>query len=312
MESKNEERIVRNSAERDDSEIDTGIEALLKIQRSISKFFMKLSYSVSYLFQVIRKRLLFLIISIIIGAGAGILLYFNTTPTYHTSMTLTSRVLDNRHCATIIENLQLIVDDESYNLLAKTLKVSEKVAEQIDEIEYANLYKIEDDKDTVLLGIPFKISLSVYDPAVIDTMQVALVNYLEDNEYSHIRKAIRKQEKELLIEKFQGEISQLDSLKGIIAASLIQRGTSSGIIFGEPLDPLNVYRESIKLYKQELELNSNLILNDNIQVISPFMAREKPDSPKLLLNIIIGGLIAFFIGFLIALRLEIKRSAKLN
>lgn len=290
-----------------DDEID-----LRAFMKTIQQVFSKLLTKFLYLFIVIQKRLKLLIIISIAGIGMGILSFLIMKPVYESSMTLTSRVLDNRHCAAIIENLQLIVDDESYNLFAKILKVSEKVAEQINEIEYANLYEIDENEDTVILGLPFKINLSVYDPAVIDTMQVALVNYLENNEYSLIRKAIRKQEQELLIEKFRGEISQLDSLKGIIAASLIQRGTSSGIIFGEPLDPLNVYRESIKLYKQELELNSNLILNDNIQVISPFIAREKPDSPKLLLNIIIGGLIAFFIGFLIALRLEIKRSAKLN
>lgn len=290
-----------------DDEIDLGA-----FMKTIQQVFSKLLTKFSYLFTVIQKRIIFLAVISIAGIVIGILSFLLMKPIYESSMTLTSRVLNNKHCAAIIENLQFIVDDESSNLLAKTLKVSEKVAEQIDDIEYATLYEIENDKDTVLLGIPFKISLSVYDPVVIDTMQIALVNYLENNEYSLIRKAIRKRNKELLIEKFQGEITQLDSLKSVVAASLIQRGTSLGIIFGEPLDPLNVYREGIKLYKQELELNSDLILNDNIQIIDGFLAREEPDWPILWLNIIIGGLIAFFIGFLIALRLETKHSEKLN
>jgi len=312
MESKNEERAVKNSPFDNDKEIDIGIEIFKKIQRAFSKVFKIFASSLLFLFQVIRKRLLLLGISAFLGAGAGILLYSNTTPTYYASMIVTSRLLKNLYCAEMIDNLQLIIDDKSYNLLAKTLKVSKKVAEQIDEIEYNNLYEIEENEDTVILGLPFKISLFVYDPVVIDTMQTAIINFLENNEYSLKRRKIRKKKFELLEGKFKKEVLELDSLKWLLASAVGQRANASGFNFGEPLDPLNVYREVINFYKKQLDYNSQQILINNIQVISPFMPREKPDSPKLLLNIIIGGLIAFFIGFLIALRLEVKRSAKLN
>ena len=95
-----------------------------------------------------------------------------------------------------------------------------------------------------------------------------------------------------------------------MANNLTPRGSASGFVFGQPLDPINVYKEQIKLFKDELELNSDLLLIDNIQVVQDFFPRPKPDSPKLEKNIYMGGVVAFLIGLTMAFSFEVKKKRK--
>ena len=78
-------------------------------------------------------------------------------------------------------------------------------------------------------------------------------------------------------------------------------------MFGEPIDPVNIYKEGIAYFQKELDLNKESILIDNIQVISDFSARDKPDSPRLWKTTGAGGSAGLLLGLLIASSLERKK-----
>ena len=261
-------------------------------------------------FIVIRKRFILCIMISILGIGVGIGLFFVQKPVYVSVLTLSSSVLNNDFCEDLILGLQSIVEDDTPELLAQRLNISVQSAKEIKKIQFHNysekLKKKYTDHDTVVLGLPFIIKADVYNPSVFDTLQKALVNYLENNDYALKRKAISKQNIISMKGKIINEIHDLDSLKFIIASSMAPRGKENGFVFGQPLDPINTFREGIGLFKEELNLNTSLILSDNIQVIEDFVPRIKPDSPRLVRNIFIYGVGGFLLGLIISFYIERK------
>ena len=266
------------------------------------------------IFRIALKRWVLLLIISLLGAGIGIGLFFLAKPVYISSFTLSSNTLSNDFCADIIEDLELIIKDNTPEVLAKKLKIDTTIAKEINALEFQNydekLKKLYKDKDTVVLGRPFKIIAYTYNNKIFSALQKALVDYLENNEYALKRKELKMNNILLMREKLKGEIHQLDSLKFVVAANLLPRGSTNGFVFGQPLDPINVYKEGINLFQDDLNLNSNLVLIDNIQVIKDFSPRAKQDSPKLVRNIVIYGFVLFVIGLIFVFFLEKKEKIK--
>lgn len=281
------------------------------IYNKIKQLFSSLGDFISSIINVIKKRFILLVLFALAGAGAGIGLFYISKPVYISSVTLTSSTLSNEYCSDMIEDLELIIKDKTPELLAKKLNIDVNSVRAIKELEFNNydekLKKIYANKDTVVLGRPFKITVYAYNNTVFDTLQNALINYLENNEYALKRKKIRVENIQLMREKLKEEIHQLDSLKFVVASNLLPRGNSTGFVFGQPIDPVNIYKEGIRLFQDDLDLNTSLVLSDNIQVIQDFSPRRKPDSPNMRRNIFTYGSILFLLGLTLAFSLERKK-----
>jgi len=251
-----------------------------------------------------------------LGAGLGVTLFFTSKPIYISTLTLTSSTLNNDFCSELINELQLFIEDDTPELLAKKLKIGMGTAKEIRKIEFDNfnekLNKKYKEEDTVVLGLPFKIKVFALNNSIFDTLQTAFVNYLENNDYALKRKEIRKQNIQLLRKKLNDQIIELDSLKNVVATNLLPRGNISGFVFGQPLDPINVYKEAIALFQNDLDLNTQYILIDNIQIINPFSIRNKPASPRLVKSITTGAIAGFLLGMLTAFILAARRRTGSN
>jgi capsular polysaccharide biosynthesis protein len=284
------------------------------IYQSIKGFFSGISNFILNIFHVAKRRWLLISICTLIGIAGGIKLFFISPPVYISSLTLSSSILSNDFCSDIVTELGLIVEDNTPALLAKKLNISVSSASQIKKIEFANyndkLKKKYEDKDSIVLGLPFKIKVYAYSNTVFDTLQKAFVNYLEKNEYASKRKEIRKEENRQMQAKLKEQIYGLDSLKTIVSNNLVPRGNPSGFVFGQPIDPVNIYKEGIIFFQKELDLNKEMELIDNIQVISDFSARDKPDSPRLWKTTAAGGSAGLLLGLLIASMLESRKKRK--
>ncbi len=282
------------------------------VYNKIKQPFITLWKFIINIFLIIQKRLVLCICLFLFGIGAGIGLFFVSKPVYSSTMTISSSLLNNDFCRDEINELETLIRDNTPKLLAKKLKIDTNSAKEIKKVEFHNYFETPDKKytkkDTVILGLPFKIKAYVSNISVYDTLQNAIVNYLENNPYALKRKEIKRQNIQLMREKLRTEIQQLDSLKIVVAAHLLPRGNSNGFVFGQPLDPINVYREGISLYKDDLELNSESILIDNIQVINDFSPSVRPESPKLWKTIITGAIVGFLLGIILSLYLERKKN----
>ena len=289
---------------------------LVMIFSKIKSLFVGFGNFIVNTFLIARKRWLLLLCFCVFGAGVGIGVFIYSTPIFSSSLILSSSTLRNDFCSDIIDNLEEIIKDNTPEQLAKTLKIDIASAKEIQKLEFDNydekLKNIYKDKDTIVLGRPFRIKATVYNTDVFPALQKGLVNYLESNEYSLVRKKIKTDNILLMKSKIQKQLYQLDSLKFVVTQNLVPRGNQTGFVFGQPIDPINVYKEEINLFQDDLNLSNDLILIDNIQVIQDFSPRLRPDSPRLMRNIIIFGMLAFLTGLLYAIYLETKRKKSIN
>lgn len=292
-----------NKPEINNDEID-----LSKVFLKIGDFFTGLRRKILEIEEIIKKRFLLIVIYAIIGVGIGAVAFYKAKPVYTSSMVISSTFFNNDYCSSLIKTLTDVAEDNTANL-AQKLDMDKGQAAEIVNIKFKDfnpkITKIY--KDSLNVSFPFRIEVGVYNTAILDTLQVKLIAYLENNPYIIKRKNIKKGNLELMMQKIKNESAQVDSLKRIINQSIIPKGNVNGIVFGAPLDPVKIHHEAINLYENELKTREELILLDNVEIIEGFTKFTKPTSPNLYSNVSVLGLAGFLIGLIIAYKLERKK-----
>lgn len=268
--------------------------------------FTSIGNAVKGFFSFTFRNIILLIIFFVIGLAGGFAHFKFSKPVYSAELILASNYIDNDICSEIIEKLQGYVDDKTPELLGKKLDITTEEAEKIKKIRFSNFNeKIAEkykDADTVVLGMPFRVNVLVSDFTVYPVLQDALMGYFEKNPFVIQQKNIRQTNNQLIINKIQTQQIELDSLKKVVSNHLVPRGAQNGFVFGQPLDPLNIYREVISLYKEELEIKADIIRTaKNTKVIQDFEVREKPYRPKFLLSLAVCGMLGLILGYFICI-----------
>lgn len=289
-----EERDTRASSTND--EID-----LLFIFRKIGDGFQALGNSISYALSVIKKYFIMMLIVSLVGAAFGYLLYYVTKPYYTSSMTLMLSDIRNEFMTDQLNKLSIMINEDNFEAIADNLDISVESASQIKGMTFFNLDEDRIAEDSVLTGSPFRIEIMLYNNQLFDTMEPALANYLENNRYFSKQKRIRQQQMQSMISKYKNDIESLDSVKTTVTSP---KGPVNGFVYGQPIDPSNLYRESINMYEEQIELEAKLEKLDNVEVVTGFVARLRPTGPKLLKYLLGGALIAFILGLIVALRID--------
>jgi hypothetical protein len=95
------------------------------------------------------------------------------------------------------------------------------------------------------------------------------------------------------------KIASLDSLTQIVNSSVIPRSTGQGIILGQPVDPVNVYKAQDSFYIQKVNIETELAHINNIETVHSFLKFSEPNYPHIRMLILIalgaGLLLAFFL-----------------
>ncbi|SFF94221.1 YveK family protein [Pontibacter chinhatensis] len=295
--SEQENKPMRNSPD----EID-----LMVVFRYLGELIGKVQRGVNSVFRIIYKRFLLIFSLIAIGLGLAFALFSLAKPYYTSSMTLVLAEIRNQFVDNQLQRLSVMVGEGNYEAVAEDLDINIDAARQIKEMSFSNLDENRIAEDSVLTGSPFEIELSLYNNVLFPTMEVALANYLENNRYFSKQKSIKQREVESMINRLKGEIAALDSVK---TSAATPRGPVNGFVYGEPLDPANLFKESITMYQKQVELEASLEQLDNIQIVNGFAPRLKPTGPKLSLYLLIGGGIAFIIGTIVAVNLEKRKNS---
>lgn len=285
-------------------EVDLGL-IVQKIQRG----FANLGRKLTYLAGVVTRRFALIATLVLIGIGIAYFRYLSTPARYVSRMTLTSTDIRNDFCEDLIKKFNLAIGDGHYTFLSRKLQINKETAQQLAGVSYSRLDERKWLDDSLVVGQPFIVSLATYDNTVFDTLQTGIKHYLENNEYFLTLKTIRKEKLQSLIQKLDQEISQIDSLSLKTPVSVPEGlANQAGIILGQPVDPVNMFRQEIEYFNQKQDATANLVMADNFHVISGFSPRNKPDSPLLQNYLTPGGLIGFLLGLIIGVWLD-KRAA---
>jgi hypothetical protein len=254
--------------------------------------------------RVIKRRFLFILLWVIGGLMLSYGAYYTIKPFYTSSMTLVLANIRNEFIEDQLNKLSDMIKEENSEAVAERLDISIQDAKQIREMKFSNLDQDRIEEDSILTGSPFRIELSLYDRGLFEDMEPALTGYLENNRYFAKQKRIKQRQVENMVSKLRGEISSIDSMKTIISEP---RGPVNGFIYGQPIDPTNLYRESITMYKEQVKLEADLEKLDNVEIVTGFVPRLRPTGPNLIKYLVIGALISFMIGTLVAYNLESKK-----
>lgn len=267
----------------------------------VRNFFVGVKRAVAKLFQIIRKRILLIMLATVLGIGLGFLASTLIKPYYTSSMTLVLAAIRNEFVEEQLNRLLVMVKDKNYQGLASNLDISQNDAAQIKDINIATIDKDRVAADSILTGAPIRIELSLYENTLFASMEPVLTSYLENNRYFSRQKMIKQRQVENLINKLKGDISSMDSVRNAIVNP---RGPVNGFVYGEPINPTSLYRESLEMYQQQVKYEADLDMIDNIQVVNGFSPRSHPSGPNKLFFMVIGGSIMFLIGLIVAIRME--------
>jgi len=262
---------------------------ILNIFRSIKKGFLNFLQSIGKFVLFAIKNIKTLLLFVIIGIGISVCFFYIKKTVYTSVLTVSHSRLNNGQCADLVNGLSKVADD---TLLADMLGLSIKQAKEIKNISFNQINK----NDSSFLISNFKIEAKVYNVTVLDSLQNGIMNYLESNEYATKRKQLHQSFLDKIEERIKGEIIAIDSLKRVVDKSILPRSLGNGIILGESIDPVKVYKESMDLYKSQLNISEQKELNNSFEVIIGFSPAIS--SAGLVVNIVMGVILSLLFGML--------------
>ena len=277
---------------------------LRDVFKAISEGFQKINLFIIHLIYCIKRRILLVFSLLLLSIFLGYAAYYVTKPYYNSSMTLVLANIRNEFIQDQLNKLSEMIEDNNFEAVAERLDITPGAAREIRAMKFINLDQERIAEDSVLTGSPFKIEISIYDPQLFETLEPGITNYLENNRYFARQKQIKQRQVANMISKLKGEISSIDSLKTNVSEP---RGPVNGFVYGQPIDPTNLYRESISMYKEQVELESDLEKLANVEIVTGFIPRLKPSGPRLRYYLAISGLLGLLLGTILAVNLEKKK-----
>jgi hypothetical protein len=266
-----------------------------------------INYSISQIGKLISKSInvitsnlvRFILIGVISGA-AGYGFSYIFSPSYNSKMTVMSAFLGNDDCYNIVSNLADAIEKSSPERKGEILNMKPEEAKQIKKIRFYNIKERINPKDSIMVDVPFKVYVEVKNPEVLDGLEFGILTHMRKNELSRRIEFQKRKNASNMVNKLEKQIEDLDSLKYVVADNLFPRGTNqpSGFVYGEPISPVDFFKEGIVMYKNQQAFQDSLDLYfENFLLVDKFIKKDKPDSPKRLNWAVFFAFFASFILF---------------
>jgi len=277
---------------------------LLYFFKPLGTVFKKLGSALSYAYRKINANKIFFVVVVLLITLAGYSLRYILKPAYKTQGLFVSNILPGKYCSILLENLNSLKGEKNKSVLSNQLKISPDAAGDIQSIELSTMrdtFLIDKKDSTISL---FKISLILSSVQHLDSIQWALVNYLENNEYTIKRRDAKRKALEAMKTNLNYKLQSLDSLKKIVNSSIIPRSQGQGIILGEPIDPVSIYQAEVAYYREQLNIDQALATIDNIEILQPFFKLNQTNYPgynrimqwSFLISLAIASLLVLMFG----------------
>lgn len=282
--------------------------------------------------------IILIVASIVVGISYSILL---KKTFYSTTMILNSEYLNKRIADNTIEKLNLLARENDKKGLANVLQIPDTLAENIhdfeakpfvDEAEIIELEVLKEQlknaqtggNENVIKNVierieienrhAFEITVRVYNPTVVRELEIALVNYLKNNDYLKKRIEITKSNMLARKQKLLGESQKLDSLKSVIYANYqsmaaqSRQGSNNVILSDKAVtNPIEIFNQDINLYNEIQSIGRLLYLQNDFEVVDSFTEFSKPSSAGTAKVSVIAILIAIGLGYLLVALLSFNK-----
>jgi hypothetical protein len=231
---------------------------------------------------LVRENFWLILTFFLIGAGLGSASYFTARKVYENKMVISSEILTRPYAEISIDRISTYLGEGNREAIAKDLKLSPEIVEELSDFSIESLTESEDPKE----ADRFILTAETYSQEVLPDLQKALVAYFENNEFVKIRVDHNKKLYTQMISKVETEIRDMEGWKQkIMSGAFFQN--ANGVIF----DPTTINSKIIDLTKERISLENSLALVNSVQVIEGFTPFQKPTKPKLSISLISGATI---------------------
>jgi len=270
--------------------------------------------------------------SIVVATVAlGIYFTLNVQQTYYeSSMVFSSDYLNKRLAENIVDKLDGLAKEKNKSGLARTLDVSDKVADNVvgfevepfmaetDVVELevfkeqlrntktnVNQKVIEEviDRIEVENRHAYQITVRTLKPDVINNLQAGVINHFRTIPY--IKKRVEANRENLLDmkTKLSRDVAKLDSLKLVIYESYRElargRGSNNVILNDKASDPALLYEQGLDIYELYEEVTRDIYLQKDFEVVDGFAEFSSPASASFSMMILYSILAGIFFAYLV-------------
>ncbi|HVU55835.1 MAG TPA: hypothetical protein VHD83_12315 [Puia sp.] len=264
----------------------------------LTMFLRALYNAVKDFVRFLGRHKILIVVAILVGIAGGILKYRSTPSYYKVSMMVYGTVLTPREYGQMLSSLNSLSESGTYDLLSTSLRVKPEMGRKLRTIGGTNMEGASLQKDTVTkVGNPFIIQLTILDNQIADSLEAAIINYFNHNDYllKLSENGVRLHTE--LLSFLNGELSRMDSLKANYNKSL-----------AAVRDAGAVYAQSDKYGKERMETEEWLVQKRQpVTRIDGFKPSIVPSSTSMIQYIISYTLIFFLIGCLVGGLYEISR-----
>jgi len=254
----------------------------------------------SFFALVANKNKLLLLCGLLIGLISGYI-YYTTKPSfYKASMVVIHSELTKKTYAEILDQLDKLTTAGSRQKIAEELRLPVELAGNILSIDAKNINDLPLREDTSSkIKQPFKIIVELKSNKASDSLQNAIINYVNNSPYI---KRLKEQQNKSYIERIsfiERELSKLDSLKDeytrFLASSKI-----TATFYNNAFDPTDIYVHSSNLVNQKESLKNSLNIDGAaISVVDGLKVPSSPQTPSLLIYLLLFGGMGLIAGFML-------------
>ncbi len=275
--------------------------SLHSVKESVLDFLLLLHTIFHSFFSFVFRNKKVIIISTLLFTLAGVGISFLNQKIYKLQMTVLPTEMNRKIYAGQFEELNKLVQTKSYQQLSKELKLAKGMCAKLRKISCFDIYGDPILKDSTRNEKePFIIEVSVTDNTIGDTLQSALLSYINNNLYLSNLKKIQEFNYLEKLKFVESEQRKLDSLKEVYSNSLSST-VNKAMFYNNAFNPSDLYKKSSD-YQYEKDMIF-MWLGENkypMRIIDGFKPALKPDSISAISLIILSTLAGFIIGICIA------------
>jgi len=254
----------------------------------------------SFFALVANKNKLLLLCGFLLGLLSGYIYYTIKPSFYKTSMVVIHSELTKKTYAEILDQLDKLTNTGSKQRLAEELKLPVELAGNILSIDANNINDEPLREDTSSkVKQPFKIIVELKSNEAADSLQNAIVNYVNNSPYI---KKLKEQQNKSYIERLsfiERELSKLDSLKDEYTRFL-SSSRISATFYNNAFNPTDIYVHSGNLVNQKESILKSLNIDGTaISVVDGFKVPSSPQTPSLLIYLLLFGGMGVIAGFML-------------
>lgn len=265
------------------------------------------------------KRRKFILYSFLIGLLLGLAFYIIAPKEYKSRMIISSNLLRGPAFMIIIDDLERHVREQNYAEVAQFLDTDIETAKKIKKIQVFSARSFSEMTFSEKLGTEddddeskgeYIIEAFVADNKMWPVLQIGLLKYLGNNEFSKLKSIEKKNDLKRYKDKIHNELQELDSLKYTLSGFYKKRNvaSTSNIYIS---DPSSIYNNILHLYQAENKTATEIQAPD-VSIIQGFVPFKKQTFPKLFLTLLVSLVLTTIFVVFVLLFQEAKKRISLE